>query len=120
MGYVAVMTADELNYKIYKQLESNPQQSQRELAKTLGISLGKANYCIKALVGKGLVKARNFRNNQNKLAYMYLLTPKGIEEKSKITILYFKQKMNEYDEVKKEISDIKKELKKNEAIKEMQ
>jgi len=107
------MTTDELHYKIYKQLESNPQQSQRELAKTLGISLGKANYCIKALVGKGLVKARNFRNNQNKLAYMYLLTPKGIEVKVSLTSRFLRYKMDEFEVLKKEIADLRRETEKN-------
>jgi len=73
------MLNDEYRYKILGRLEANPEISQRELAKELGISLGKTNYCLKALVDKGLLKVNNFRNSENKKAYLYLLTPRGIE-----------------------------------------
>jgi len=76
---------DEYRYKILKVLEANPEISQRDLARELEISLGRVNFCLKALIDVGFLKATNFRNSQNKLAYMYLLTPKGIEEKSVIT-----------------------------------
>src|SRR5688572_33358497 len=81
----AAMLSDEYRYKILKRLASDPDVSQRTLAAELGISVGKVNYCLRALMQKGLVKANNFRNNENKRAYLYFLTPKGMEEKSKVT-----------------------------------
>jgi EPS-associated MarR family transcriptional regulator len=98
------MLTDEYRYKILKLLEAQPEISQRELAKSLGVSLGKANFCLKALIDIGLVKASNFRNSQNKLAYMYLLTPTGIEAKSSITLRFLKSKMQEYELLQAEIS----------------
>jgi EPS-associated MarR family transcriptional regulator len=102
--------SDELHYKIIKLVEENPNISQRELAKQLGVSLGKANYCLKAIMKVGLIKIRNFRNNQNKLSYAYILTPKGIEQKAAITARFLKSKQKEYDELKKEIETLKKDL----------
>jgi EPS-associated MarR family transcriptional regulator len=102
--------SDELHYKIIKLVEGNPNISQRELAKQLGVSLGKANYCLKAIMKVGLIKIRNFRNNQNKLSYAYILTPKGIEQKAAITARFLKSKQKEYDELKKEIETLKKDL----------
>src|SRR5674476_521921 len=81
------MLSDEYRYKILKRLEANPEISQRELAGDLDISLGRVNFCIQALIEKGLVKANNFRNSKNKKGYAYFLTPRGIEEKAKITVL---------------------------------
>jgi EPS-associated MarR family transcriptional regulator len=98
------MLTDEYRYKILKLVSANPEISQRELAKTLGVSLGKTNFCLNALIEKGLLKAANFRNSQNKLAYMYLLTPNGIEEKSKITLRFLTAKMREYEALQLEIS----------------
>lgn len=103
------MLTDEYRYKILKLIESNPELSQRELAKALGISLGKANFCLKALVNVGLLKVTNFKNNKNKLAYMYLLTPSGIEEKASITMRFLKYKMNEHETLLNEIEDLRKE-----------
>ncbi len=105
------MLTDEYRYKILKLVEVKPEISQRELAKNLGISLGKANFCLKALIEKGLLKATNFRNSQNKLAYMYLLTPNGIEEKSSITLRFLKSKMQEYELLQAEISLLVQETK---------
>lgn len=105
------MLTDEYRYKILKQLENNPEISQRELAKGLGVSLGKANFCIQALIEKGLIKARNFRNSQNKKAYMYYLTAKGIEEKASITLQFLKFKMAEYQALKSEIELLQHEAK---------
>ena len=85
--------------KLYK----NPEHSQRLLAEQLGFSLGKLNYCLKALKAKGLVKMRNFKNNKNKINYIYVLTPKGVSEKTKLTVNFMKKKMEEYDELKKEL-----------------
>lgn len=104
------MLTDEFRYKILKLVEANPQISQRELAKQLNISLGKVNFCLQALIEKGLLKATNFRNSKNKLAYMYLLTPKGLEEKAGITLRFFKHKLQEYESLKFEIEDIRREL----------
>jgi len=103
------MLTDEYRYKILKILEANPEISQRDLARALGISLGRVNFCLKALIEKGLLKATNFRNSQNKLAYMYLLTPTGIEEKSVITARFLKIKMQEYANLEAEIKELRRE-----------
>ncbi|MDZ4142161.1 MAG: MarR family EPS-associated transcriptional regulator [Methylotenera sp.] len=105
------MLTDEYRYKILKLVEAKPEISQRALAKSLGISLGKANFCLKALIEKGLLKATNFRNSQNKLAYMYLLTPNGIEEKSSITLRFLKSKIQEYESLQSEINLLMQETK---------
>lgn len=97
------MLTDEYRYKILKLIEADSEISQRELAKALGISLGKTNFCLKALIEKGLLKVSNFKNNKNKLAYMYLLTPSGIEEKSMITVRFLKAKIAEYEALSAEI-----------------
>jgi len=103
------MLTDEYRYKILKLVSDNPEISQRELAQQLGISLGKVNYCIRALMEKGLVKATNFRNSKNKLAYMYLLTPHGIEEKASITLNFLKRKTHEYEVLQAEIEELRRE-----------
>ena len=100
----------EIHLKVLRHLENDPEITQRELAKKLGISLGKANYCLKALIDKGLIKAGNFKNSNNKSAYIYLLTPKGIEEKSRITIHFLKRKIDEYENLKKEINELRQEI----------
>lgn len=103
------MLTDEYRYKILRLVEAKPEISQRELAKNLGISLGKANFCLKALVEVGILKATNFRNSQNKLAYMYLLTPSGIEEKSSVTLRFLKSKMQDYELLQTEIRQLMQE-----------
>ncbi|MBX9675355.1 MAG: MarR family EPS-associated transcriptional regulator [Methylotenera sp.] len=103
------MLTDEYRYKILKILEANPEISQRDLARELEISLGRVNFCLKALIDVGLLKATNFRNSQNKLAYMYLLTPKGIEEKSVITARFLKLKLQEYANLQVEIEELRKD-----------
>jgi EPS-associated MarR family transcriptional regulator len=105
------MLTDEYRYKILKLVETNPEISQRELAKNLGVSLGKANFCLKALIEVGLLKVTNFRNSQNKLAYMYLLTPTGLEEKSSITVRFLKAKVQEYELLQEEIRVLLQETK---------
>jgi EPS-associated MarR family transcriptional regulator len=100
------MLNDEFRYKILKRLEHNPQISQRELAKEMGISLGRVNYCLKALTEKGFVKVKNFRNNKNKNAYIYLLTPRGIEEKARVTVAFLKYKLSEYEALRHEIDKL--------------
>lgn len=103
------MTED-THYKVFKILETNPSISQRELAGELGVSLGKANYCIKALIDKGLVKANNFKNNDNKRAYFYVLTPRGIEAKAKISVRFLARKVEEYEALRVEIDELKAEV----------
>ena len=103
------MTED-THYQVFKILELNPHISQRELAGELGVSLGKANYCIKAMIDKGLVKATNFKNSDNKRAYFYVLTPKGIEAKAKISVRFLSRKMEEYEALRVEIEELKAEL----------
>ena len=95
-------------YNVLRKLNLNPKDSQRELANKLGFSLGKLNYCIAALKKKGMIKIKNFNQNKNKLGYAYLLTPKGITEKTKLTINFMKLKMREYDELSKELEQLKK------------
>ena len=94
---------DQLN--LLRQIGSNKNQSQRDLAKEMGFSLGKLNYCLKSLNQKGLVKIKNFKKNPNKLNYVYLLTPKGINEKTKLTINFMKIKLREYEKLKKELKE---------------
>lgn len=103
------MLSDELRYKILRLLDQQPHLSQRSLARELGLSLGKANYCVQALMGKGLVKARNFRNSENKTAYMYYLTPKGVQDKARVTIRFLKIRMAEYEQLKAEIETLRRD-----------
>ncbi len=102
--------SDEIRFKILKILADNPDVSQRELAEHMGVSLGKVNYCIKALKDKGLVKARNFQNNPDKRRYLYMLTPKGVDEKTRVTARFLKRKMAEYELLEKEIEQLRKEI----------
>lgn len=90
-------------FEILRKLEKNPILTQREIAKELNFSLGKINYCLQELKKKGLIKISNFSKSKNKIKYIYVLTPKGIAEKSKITLRFLKEKMKEYEELKKEI-----------------
>jgi len=91
-------------FNILREIQKRPNSSQRELAKELGFSLGKLNYCLKALQSKGLIKIQNFKRNPTKINYLYILTPKGISTKTKLTINFMKKKMKEYDQLKSEIS----------------
>jgi len=100
----------EIHLKVLRHIEDNPEVTQRELANELGVSLGKANYCLKALINKGLVKASNFKNNSNKRAYLYVLTPKGIEAKAQISLKFLQRKMREYDLLRREIEQLRSEL----------
>ena len=102
------MKNDQDHFEVLRIINKKPKSSQRELAEDLGFSLGKLNYCIKALQYKGLIKIRNFKRNPNKLNYFYVLTPKGISEKTKLTLNYMKRKMKEYDELKEELNNNKK------------
>lgn len=100
----------ETDYRVLSTLEENPTISQRQIAGELGMSLGKANYCLKALISAGLVKASNFKQSENKSSYRYLLTAKGIRRKSVATKAFLKRKMVEYDELEREISELKEKL----------
>jgi len=97
----------EIHLKILRHLEENPDVSQRELARELGVSLGKANYCLKALIEKGFVKVQNFRKSDNKRAYLYKLTPRGLEAKLRISVAFLKRKMKEYERLQREIEELR-------------
>lgn len=100
----------EVHYRLLKLLEDKPHLSQRALARELGISLGKINYCIAAVIERGWVKAQNFRDSGNKLGYAYLLTPRGIEQKAALTAKFLRRKMVEYDVLKKEIAQLQRDV----------
>ena len=97
---------DEIRYRVFKVIESNPRVSQRELADALGVSLGKVNYCLQELVKKGFVKVGNFKNSQSKRAYLYYLTPTGAEEKVKVTYRFLRAKIDEFEALKAEIDQL--------------
>jgi len=101
---------EDTHLRLLRLIEARPELSQRDLARELGTSLGKVNYCLNALIDKGLVKVRNFRNSNNKLAYAYLLTPRGIESKATITVKFLKRKMAEYETLKAEIEQLQREV----------
>ena len=96
--------------KVIRYLYGKQNTNQREMSESLNISLGKVNYILKALIEKGMIKARNFKNNKNKRAYMYFETPKGIEEKTKLTLRFFDRKSQEYDKLKQELRDLEEEI----------
>ena len=100
---------EDTNFRILRLLQDNPNLTQRELAKALGLSLGGLNYCLQALLDKGVVKIQNFQNSQQKVAYAYLLTPSGIAEKAALTGRFLKRKMEEYEELKAEIEAVQHE-----------
>ena len=96
------------NFEVLRKIHKNPDASQREMAEELGFSLGKLNYCLQSLKAKGLVKINNFSKQKNKINYIqYIITPKGISERTKLTINFMKRKMREYDELKKELEGTK-------------
>jgi len=95
-----------LDYRLFKLISEQPEINQRELAAELGLSLGKTNYCLKAFIARGLVKVDNFRRSDNKRAYAYLLTPKGIEEKARVTVLFFRCVEAEYEMLKQEVESL--------------
>ena len=106
---LAPVLTDETRYRILKVLQADPQASQRRIADELGISLGRVNYCLNALINKGLVKVNNFRNNANKRAYLYLLTPRGIEERARLTARFLRVKLDEYEILKRELEELERE-----------
>jgi len=98
------MKDNEDHFEVLRKIKTKPKATQRELAEVLGFSLGKLNYCVKALRSKGLIKIENFKKNPKKINYIYVLTPKGITEKTKLTLNFMKRKMKEYDELKDELN----------------
>lgn len=106
----AIMNPESQRLAVLKLLQANPNLSQRELAEAMGVSLGKANYCLKALVEKGFVKLGNFSRSRNKRAYAYLLTPAGVEEKTRIVLAFLKRKEAEFEAIQREIRELQGEL----------
>lgn len=100
----------EIHLKVLREIEGNPEITQRELAQQLGVSLGKANYCLQALIGKGFIKARNFQNSNNKRADLYILTPQGIEAKARISVAFLLRKMEEHERLKAKIAQLEREV----------
>ena len=98
------MNKQDIRLDLLRKLESNPEYTQRELSREMGVSLGKVNYCMKKLTEKGLIKLTNFSHNPNKMGYAYLLTPSGVEEKTRLTISFLKRNIVEYEILKKEIN----------------
>jgi EPS-associated MarR family transcriptional regulator len=109
MGASSMLT-DEVRYNLLKLIEANPTMSQREVARQLGLSLGKVNYCLKSLIEKGWIKASNFKNSKNKVAYMYFLTRRGLQEKAKVTARFLQMKVREYEELRVDIERIREEV----------
>jgi EPS-associated MarR family transcriptional regulator len=103
------MLTDEYRYRILRLLENNPTASQREIARELGVSLGRINYCLQALIEKGLIKVNNFRQNESKRAYLYYLTPKGMKEKARVTVRFLQLKLDEYESLKRQVAELKRE-----------
>ena len=101
-----LMNKQDIHLDLLRKLESNPHCTQRELSREMGVSLGKVNYCMKKLTEKGWVKLTNFSRSSNKFGYVYLLTPSGIEEKSRLTFSFLKRKLIEYEILKKEINTL--------------
>ena len=105
----SIQLQDEIAYKLLKLIEAEPHLSQRSIAQKMGVSLGKTNYCLKALVDKGFIKLQNFYNNKKKSSYIYFLTPQGIEEKAAVTYRFLQRKIEEYEDIKVEIEHLKNE-----------
>lgn len=107
---VVVAISDEMRFRIIRLIESRPEVTQREIASDLNVSLGKVNYCVKALVEKGLVKVGNFQKNPNKIAYLYMLTPSGIQEKLELTHAFLRHKLAEHEQIRAEIGLLRADL----------
>ena len=103
-------TAEDVRFKVLRELQAHPDHSQREIAEDLGVSVGAVNYCLRALIDKGQVKVRNFRASNNKLRYAYILTPSGIAEKSRLTAGFLRRKIAEYEALKAEIEAVQREV----------
>ena len=107
---VGTGTRDELRLRVLRTLEANPELSQRQLAAELGVSLGGVNYALKALIERGFVKAENFRESGNKVAYLYVLTPRGVAEKASLATAFLGRKLEEYEVLRQEIEALKSEV----------
>ena len=107
---VGTGTRDELRLRVLRTLEANPELSQRQLAAELGVSLGGVNYALKALIERGFVKAENFRKSGNKVAYLYVLTPRGVAEKASLATAFLGRKLEEYEVLRQEIEALKSEV----------
>jgi EPS-associated MarR family transcriptional regulator len=101
---------DEIDLHLLREIAADPATSQRSLARRLGVSLGRVNYCLRALADKGLLKANNFRRSDNKRAYAYVLTPKGVDEKVRLTVSFLQRKMIEYDRLQLELESLRREV----------
>jgi EPS-associated MarR family transcriptional regulator len=106
----ALDLSDEIHYRILGLLAQRPDISQRQLSRELGVSLGKTNYCLQALLQKGWIKVENFKNSRNKIAYTYLLTPEGIDRKARIAVRFLKRKTAEFEAIKQEIEQLRREV----------
>ena len=104
------MNQKDIRLDLLRKIELNPEYTQRELSKEMDVSLGKVNYCIKKLTEKGLIKITSFKQNPNKVGYFYILTPRGIEEKTKLTFSFLKRKIKEYEILKDEINKLKEDI----------
>jgi EPS-associated MarR family transcriptional regulator len=103
------MLTDEMRYKLMRLLQAHPEMSQRDVARELGVSLGRVNFCLRALVERGWIKVSNFKNSHNKAAYLYLMTPRGIEEKASLTVRFLQRKTEEYEALRAEIKQMRRE-----------
>ena len=104
------MNEQEIQYRLFKELSNKPDLTQREMAIRVNLSLGKLNYCLSELVKKGFIKVKRFRSSHNKVAYMYILTPRGLEEKARVTVQFLKRKMAKYEELRQEIQELSREV----------
>jgi EPS-associated MarR family transcriptional regulator len=107
---------DAIRYRLLKLLHEQPQLTQREMAKAMGVSLGKANFCLRALIEVGAVKVNNFRSSNNKSGYLYLLTPRGLEEKAKVTRRFLDRKLADYETIQREIEELWGEMQQSEPF----
>lgn len=114
-GSVPETMDDDLRFHLLRLLTESPELSQRELAQRLGLSLGKTNYCLRALIDKGWVKVNNFRTSQNKLAYAYVLTPRGLREKGNATSAFLRRKQVEFEQLEREIAELRQEVAETES-----
>ena len=105
--FSALMNKRDIRLDLLRRLESNPEYTQRELSKEMGVSLGKVNYCMKKLTERGFLKLTNFSHSSNKMVYTYLLTPQGIEQKARLTTSFLKRKIEEFEMLRGEISKLK-------------
>ena len=110
---------EEARFQILRLLHENPELTQRELGERVGISLGAVNYCLKALMDRGLVKAQNFKRSPNKMGYAYFLTPTGMAEKTLLTAKFIKRKMTEYEALRVEINELEREISPVDSVRRM-